>query len=221
MKYLLLLLLVCCASRFENFDKIDPGMTKVDLRSEMTMVEGVLNFPPYEFRTYSGGLVVLKDDIVVRTFASADEQDFEVKTVSRGGKSLIYAPIYIAPLVGNEGITDRLKLLLRLRGYTVTANHTGSVAVMKVLFKSAPAHLQVSVETAANPHAFWSIDVEPQSDDDIMTLLPVMIAAVVERFNVQKGKETWEVRATNPLLQVTQNAGAIQELLQQDKTLRD
>jgi len=220
MKFFLLLMLTACASRFENFKNIHPGMSKVDLRSEMSMVEGILTWPPYEFRTYSSGMVVLKDDKVMQIFEAMIEEDFNVEFSATGGKSMVPDRFFIPEVAGQEVIYQQLRLLLRVRGYTVLDKASASSTIVTI--KVHPHRLILSAKNPTNEEAFWLFDGQSDSESAQNIVLPAILAVAVDNMNVQLPEDKKvEVRSTHVTMNIARHAVAVNKILANDITLKD
>lgn len=217
MKTLLaLLLLTACASRFNNFDQIRPGMTRGELRDEMTLVEGLIAFPPYEFRSYSKGLVLLKDDVVLNRFPSkaADSWSIEVSASTRPQRDDPRYFIKLPAETDKQGATvsrsrDQLALLLRVRGYTVVADAEKAQAFLTLRLSTTfeeedYVHKLELVADAPKHGELWKVTaIAREEEPKLAVAAPQLMAAAVDFIQVStREPKDHTVRSTNANLQV-------------------
>lgn len=235
MKYLFFFLITACASRFENFDTIKPGMTKTELREEMTLVQGILNFPPYEFRSYPQGLVVLKDNDVVESFGSNSELSLDVKCTTKvTGKHANYR-YFIRPAVGLDSFEkalfldaqNKLKLLLRVMGHTIVDDEAKAKAVIIMELATTPHndkefnHRFSMSAVTPEKGSVWRVNAEVVTENkELVNLIPSLIAAASEFILIPlRDPKTQEVNRTNVANRIMRNADGIDAILSKDPTL--
>lgn len=233
MKFLFLFLFTACASRFENFSHIKAGMSKIDLRGEMSMVEGILTFPPYEFRSYELGLVVLKDDVVLETFPVKPHDDLTVVVRSSVGvahtdhRYAIRAP-HARP--GEETLfalaPKQLGFLMRMRGYTMpeTPKDVRAEILMQIDRRPKDEGFDYRLSLGAvtqEKGSLWRVEVTAQSTEDYAYMIPMLLAVASDYMQIPlRDPKTDEVRYTSVAARMMQEITGVERILSHDITLK-
>lgn len=234
MKFLFLFFLCACASRYENFHTIKPGMSKTELREEMTLVQGILNFPPYEFRSYPQGLVVLKDDEVMASFLNNSDLNLEAQVSTKvAGKHSSYR-YFIRPAISLDeskkalflDAKNKLSLLLRVMGHTVVEDETKSKAIIIMEFATKPDGANFTHRfsmSAVTPEkgSIWRVNAQTMAPTkDLSPLIPSLLSAACEYIQIPlREPKTVEVPNTHVANRIMRHADGINAILSKDPTL--
>ena len=234
MKFLFFFFLCACASRYENFNTIKPGMSKTELREEMTLVQGILNFPPYEFRSYPQGLVVLKDDEVVASFLNNSDLSLEAKVSTKvAGKHSSYR-YFVRPAVALDetkkalflDAKKKLSLLLRVMGHTIVEDEAKSKAVIIMEFATktdGPNFTHRFSMSAVTPEkgSIWRVNAQTKTPEkDLSSLIPSLIAAAAEYIQIPlREAKMVEVQNTDVVNRIMRHEDGINAILSKDPTL--